>query len=301
MAPRTGVCIVAPPEDGVEARNRITLEQKRWVDSIRKLAEGQGREVAIFRTILRVVDVRGQENRRLFILDPWEADRLYRTLHRGFAGVFQTGQARVLVRPTHAVETSNSTPLRRVVEHKAFFAQFDGTTAASDLFAEFEEWSSDVHCESHRDCRLLPLHMFSPKRDWKRLSTQAERDDFERVHGVPSQLVDARSRYWNQTTAWHGNDSLTVANRPLPTGFHWDVEAGGHTSRMSSLTATWRFDDGAYLNVSPDGYVRAGQSVGVTAVMEDEAPRPPKPQQAKPSKRERARLKRERQLANKKR
>ena len=271
------------------------------MEAVRKLATDRGEEVLIFRTVLRTVTVKGQENRRLFVLNPWEADRLYRAVHRGFDAVFQAGQARVLVRPTRPVESSNSRTLRRVVEHKAFFAQFDGITPASDLFVEFDGWSSEAHCESHRDCRVLPLHMFSPTRDWKGLSTQSERDEFERTHGGPAHLIDVKSRRWKQTTVWHGNDSLIVAHHSLPTGFHWDVVSEGNTSRMSSLTATWRFEGSAYLNVSPDGYVRSGQSTGITAVMEEEAPRPPKPTEVKPSKRERARLKRARQLANKKR
>lgn len=296
-----GVCIVAPPDKGREPRDRITQEQRQWVESVRQLAMDRGEDVLIFRTILQSVTVRGQVDRRLFVLNPWEAERLYRAVHRGFDAVFQAGQARVLLRPTGAIEASNTTSLRNVVAHKAFFVQFDGLTSPSDVFIEFDAWSRETHCESHRDCRVLPMHMFSPGRDWKRLSTRAERDAFERTHGTPTRLVDAKARHWNQTTAWHGKDSLTVANRSLPTGFHWDVVSDGNTSRMSSLTATWRFERGSYLNVSPDGHVRAGQSKGITAVKEDEAPRPARPAQVKTSKRERERLKRARQLANNRR
>lgn len=283
MAVSQGLCIVAPPESG-EVRDRISPEQRQWVSDLRLLAQEREQEVAIFRTVLRTSRQRGQTGRRFFVLDPWEADRLYRLVHRGYDAVFQTGQARVLLNPTKMLETSNSRPLAQVVNHKAFFVQFDGITSASDTFETFDDWSKRAHCDSRRDCRVLPLHMFAPSRDWGALEAKDDRDAFEKSHGRPLQLKDEKARHWKQTNAWHGNDTLTIAKFELPTGFHWDVQSPNHTSRMSSLTAAWRFDSGAYVNVSPDGHVRGGQSKGVSAVKEGEAPRPVLPETPKAKK-----------------
>ncbi|WP_426181841.1 hypothetical protein [Microbacterium sp. TWP3-1-2b2] len=296
MTEQDGICIVCPPAGG-NPTDRITPEQQRWVDDVRKSANDRDLEVKIFRTVVRRSNVKGQKERRFNLLDPWEADRLYRLVHRGFDAVFQAGSARVLLNPIKALETSNSVPLSQVVRHKSFFAQLDGITPAADTFAAFDAWSEVAHCDSHRDCRVLPLHMFSPRRDWEALTTTAERKLFERAHGIPTRLVDEKARRWNQTTAWHGNDSLAVAKYGLPTGFHWDVTGVHNTSRLSSLTSTWQFKGEAYLNVSPDGFIRAGQSKGITAMMEGEAPRPAPSAPNKPSKRERNRARRERQLA----
>lgn len=300
MTQQQGICIVAPPADG-EANRRVTSAQTAWVDALRRASEARGETATVFRTVFRRSDVRGQPNRSFYVLDPWEAHRLYKAVHQGSDAVFQAGQARVLLDPTKPLESSNSVALMRIVQHKAFFAQFDGATEPDTTFAHLDTWREVNHCESHRDSRVLPLHMFSPSTDWGALETADDRRRFEDVHGGPTHLVDEDSRSWNQTTAWHGNDTLRVGGFALPTGFHWDVTAAKNLSRLASLTATWRFEGRAYLNVSPDGHVRAGQSKGITAVCEGEAPRPAPPAVTKPSKRERERQRRLRQLANRRR
>lgn len=284
-----GICIVAPP-DGA-----ITSQQRGWLEAIRKLAVDRGLEVDIFRTIPRVSRQKGEIGRKFSILDPWEADRLYRSLHLGRNAVFQTGKAQVLLNPTGAYESSNVVSFARLVRHKVFFVQFDGLTPPTDVLAEYDSWSLESHCDSHRDCRVLPLHMFSPRSNLD-LSSEKGRKEFELVHGSPSRLKDEKSRSWNQTPAWHGTDSLTVAGCALPTGFHWDVEAARNVSRMNSLTAVWRFDRGAYVNVSPNGHIRGGQSKGVSAVKVDEAPRPAPPEPQKLSNRQ---ARREKEVARK--
>lgn len=269
-----GVCIVAPSEKG-EQGDVITTDQRQWVTDLRALAQERKADVKIFRTVFRTSNQKGEKGRRFSVLDPWEAERLYRLTHRGYSAVFQTGSARILKDPTKLLESSNTMTLKNLMQHKVFFSQFDGFTAAADSFDVYDEWTANVRCENHRDCRALPLHMFAPNRDWGTLAERSSRNGFEQVHGKPLHLKDERSRPWKQATARHGNDTLTVANYELPTGFHWDVEASQNRSRMSSLTDAWRFDSGAYLNISPDGHARGGQSSGVSAVKEGQAPRPP--------------------------
>lgn len=280
-----GICIVAPPEN-TDADSSITSEQREWLEGVRELAIARDLKVEIFRTVPRVSRNKGEPNRKFSILEPWEADRLYRFLHRSYDAVFQTGKAQVLLNPTGEYHSSNVISLARVVRHKVFFAQFDGFTPPSEVLLEYDVWRSEGNCDSHRDCRVLPLHMFSPRRDWLDLRSEENRKAFELAHGVPSQLKDEKSRPWNQTAVRHGNDSLIIAGFTLPTGFHWDVEAAPNVSQLSSLTANWRFSKGAYVNVSPDGHVRSGQSKGVTAVKVDEAPRPAPPEPPKRSNRE---------------
>ncbi|PYY34459.1 hypothetical protein [Curtobacterium sp. MCPF17_046] len=255
----------------------------------------------IFRTVFRRSAVRNDSGRSFHVLDPWEADRFYRDIHRGYDAVFQAGQARISLQPTKPLESSHLIPVSRLVRPKAFFVQFDGFTPPADSFEDFDSWAAAVDCGTHRDCRVLPHHMFSPSTDWQALETEDQRQAFEAAHGGPTHLHDEKSRPWNQTNAWHGNDTLEVARFDLPTGFHWDVVSARNTSRMSSLTSAWRFDGKAYLNISPDGFIRAGQSKGATATKEDEAPRPAPPEPATPSKRERDRARRERQRAQRRR
>lgn len=295
-----GICIIAPPRGGA-AEHRISPAQAAWVEVIRARAGERGERVEIFRTVFRQATVRGQQGRSFCLLDPWEADRLYRQIHRGYDAVFQAGQARVLLNPARQLESSNVIAVSRLVRPKAFFVQFDGFTPATESFESFDAWVAAADCTTHRDCRVLPLHMFSPDKDWEALDTPPQRHVFESAHGSPTHLHDDKSRPWSQTTAWHGNDNLAVVRHDLPTGFHWDVGSARNTSRLSSLTSTWRFEGRAYLNVSPDGFIRAGQSKGITAVKEDEAPRPAPAEPAKLSRRERERARRERQLKKRRR
>ncbi|HEY0119965.1 MAG TPA: hypothetical protein VGC04_14415, partial [Cellulomonas sp.] len=153
----------------------------------------------------------------------------------------------------------------------------DGSTLPAELYLEFDEWLKETHVESHRDARVLPLHMFAPRRDWPDLASPGGLDAFERAHGGPSRLSDEASRLWKQPNGLHGNDVLVVANHELPMGYHWDVGAAQTVSHLSSLVERWKFERGSYANVSPDGYVRGGQSSAESARRDGVAPRPPAP------------------------
>lgn len=275
-----GVCIVAPPKSGPGG---CTGAQREWIETVRRLAEDRSQKVTVFRTVMRTSQRRSESGRRIPLLDPWEADRLYKLVHRGHGAVFQAGSARVLLDPLHEISTVNSVALARLVRYKAFFRVFDGITPVSDLFQEFDSWMAGRHIDSHRDCRVLPLHMFSPGRDWD-LTPAAGRDEFSRVHGKAGSLVDEKARPWKQPNGKHGQEALLIANHPLPQGYHWDVNATRTTSRLVSLVERWKFVPGSYANVSPDGHIRGGQSSGVSATREGAAPRPPEPKVEQPSK-----------------
>jgi len=272
--PNVEVCIVAPPRSGTDGCSPLQLE---WIDKIRRLAEDRSQKISVFRTVTRTSERRDESRRRIRVLDPWEADRLYKLIHRGHGAVFLAGGARVLVDPLEPVSSANSVALSRVIRYKAFFRTFDGSTPVSDLFQEFDAWLESEHVESHRDCRVLPMHMFSPSRDWDGLDPASGRDEFARVHGKAGSLVDEKDRPWKQPSAYHGQEALHVANHPLPQGYHWDVNAARTMSRLASLVERWKFAPGSYANVSPDGHVRGGQSSGVSASRDGMAPRPPEP------------------------
>ena len=57
--------------------------------------------------------------------------------------------------------------------------------------------------------RCLPLHTFSPFRDWPKLATN--QDDFERLHGKSGARLDERRRRWEKDKSAHGNDIDVVA------------------------------------------------------------------------------------------
>ncbi|MCI2956354.1 hypothetical protein MN032_01510 [Agromyces atrinae] len=278
-----GVCIVAPPTTGVQGEG-CTLRQQEWITTLRRLAEIDGHEVKVFRTVPRTSQRNDESGRRLFMLDPWEAERLYKLIHRGHFAVFQAGQARVQLDPLKPLSSVNTIALARLVRYKAYFAQFDGSTAPADWLAEFVAWANETHVDTHRDCRVLPLHMFAPHRDWPDLAPPTGRDEFALAHGGPSHLSDEESRAWKQPNAMHGQEALLVANHVLPSGFHWDVNAAATPSRLASLIERWKFDKGAYANVSPDGHIRGGQGSGVSASREGTAARPPEPEPARASK-----------------
>lgn len=282
-----GVCIVAPPDrgrPGSEPWEYCTPAQREWVGSVRRQAEERGYQVSVFRTVPRTSRRRDEANRRLLLVDPWEADRLYRLLHRSSVAVFQAGRARVLLDPLKEVSTANSIALARLVRYKSYFAQFDGSTPPANLFLEFDKWAGKTHVEGQRDCRVLPLHMFAPRRDWPGLTPMSGRREFEQVHGKPAHLSDEDSRAWKQPSALHGKESLVVANFALQAGFHWDVSAARTRSRIASLVERWKFEPGSYANVSPDGHIRGGQRSGVSASREGQAPRPAEPESVRPSK-----------------
>ncbi len=258
----------------------MTQAQSEWFRELNDLAEKREYKVTIFRTVLRASKRKGESGRRLSVLDPWEADRLYKLIHRGQFAVFQCGSARVQLNPLNILSSATSTSLERVVRYKAYFAQFDGSTGPEALFKQFDDWRDTVHIETHRDCRVLPLHMFAPKRDWTELEPIDGRAEFEKVHGRPSQLQDEAARPWKQPSALHGRDSLFIANFVLPQGFHWDVDAAVNESRLASLVELWKFPPGSYANVSPDGHIRGGQRSGVSARREGAAPRPPESEQS---------------------
>ena len=268
----TGICIVAPPARGE------TEAQSTWIQDLRSGADEHGWKVTIFRTVQRASERRNESGRKLSILEPWEASRLYKLIHREHAAVFQVGSARIRLDPVGELSSETTVALARVVRYKAYFSQFDGSTAPETRLQEFTEWLGAVHIEAHRDCRVLPLHIFAPQRDWPGLDPIEGREEFERTHGKPTKLIDHGSRPWKQPNAMHGQESLIVANFALPQGFHWDVAAAANPSRLNSLTERWSFPPGSYATVSPDGHVRGGQSSGVSARRVDVAPRPPLPE-----------------------
>lgn len=269
MKPR-GICIVAPPEA------TETQAQSAWINALRVEARRREQEVKMFRTVQRVSERRDEPKRKLSILEPWEADRLYKLIHRGNYAVFQAGGARVRLDPVGELSSATTVALATVVRYKVYFAQFDGSTAPKAYFQQFDDWMDTVHIDTPRDFRVLPLHMFAPQRDWSGLTPLEDREVFERLHGKPTKLIDQDARSWRQPNALHGREELVVANYDLPKGFHWDVSAAANPSRLTSLIERWSFPPGSYANVSPDGHIRGGQSSGVSARREGTAPRPPK-------------------------
>ena len=152
-------------------------------------------------------------------------------------------------------------------------------------------------CRGDRDPRCLPLVAFSAKDDWA-LDTPDGVHRFQTAHGRPAGLRDDKDREWRRPSAGalHGQTVLTVAQKALPRGFHWDVLNPGQSSSLYAINEIWTFPRSSYANISPDATIRAGQSSAVSAritfaaekpspILDQAAARPPSSPQPKQGRR----------------
>jgi hypothetical protein len=179
---------------------------------------------------------------------------LYREAHFAKLTVFTLRSpviAALKERPVHKLNPTLGTLLR----YKAYFSVISGATFDA-IFASAVAWCTGVHCDGLNDPRILPLHAFSPGVVCE-LDSNDARTAFERRHRLHGERHDSDRRAWTRGPA-HGSADHTVAGFALPTGFHWDVQAGTRSSTFWSGDSEWRIERNGHLNVAADASVRQG-------------------------------------------
>lgn len=272
------IFIVAPPLPGrtkVPAGVSIAADEAR--KSLQRSAENLGWTVVTRRSVsYRARD--GDNGGRPFeVLEPWDAHDLYRFLHRRPTAVVQIGDPVVCMNPQDAPSDKNTWTLERFTRYKSYFARLGRSRTEAELSAilrSFVEWIADCSCEGERDSRILPLHAFSPTRDWALLNDQKGAAAFEDVHGGPTSRADDLGRAWKAASDLHGQDELVISGTRLRAGFHWDVKTDHREGRLFTSAEVWKFTSNSYCNVYPDASVRQGQRSGLRAKRVFAAQRP---------------------------
>jgi hypothetical protein len=204
-----------------------------------------------------------------WMLAPGDAGRIYRRAHRARVVVLVLGRSHVAIDPRHHQRPRPSTtwPLPRFLRYKTRVVISAPDTDWDELLPQLENaalWVEDVHIESEHDARCLPLSSFSPDAA-EDLDDSAARSVFERHHGRSSKRVDSGDNPWELNPRdFHGHETLQVAGRELPRGFHWDVRPGGRSPmHFTSVEGVWQVPRRAYLNVYPDAHPRPRKGGGV--------------------------------------
>lgn len=198
---------------------------------------------------------------RLPYLSNEAADTLYSHLHRARVAVVSLQRPRgrgphILRSPPTGgslVGRDDYVSLREMSRHKGFFVRLRWDGSPTSWFNAFAGWAGRVHNQGHRDPRSLPLHVFHPQQVRSRDLLHAQGQvDFRQTYGAPQHRNDDRDRSWQDTKVWHGQTELQVAGQPLPTGFHWDVQASN--VRLETFRSVWLVLK--YANVTPDGHLQ---------------------------------------------
>ncbi|MEO7193839.1 MAG: hypothetical protein ABIZ05_03320 [Pseudonocardiaceae bacterium] len=209
-------------------------------------------------------------------MEPQDAGDLYQLTHRSPTVVIQIGQPTVLLNVRAKPAERNTISLERFVRYKTFFRRLGREGAKIDVphfLNGFHDWRQNRTCDGERDARCIPLHVFSPSREWEDLHNLEGVRIFESIHGRANSRTDYQDRDWNLPSALHGQQ-ITVAGATLRSGFHWDVVSPRNDGRLYTSTEIWRFSRGSYCNVYPDAVVRQGQRKGDCAKLVYEAQRP---------------------------
>jgi hypothetical protein len=248
------VFLILPPLTEATAQQEIVRL------SFLRDAERHGWQVRTRRTKRFRVSGGREQGRHYDLMEPWDAHELYQVAHKNRVGVFLMGSARVLLDPTARLSKRNSVALDGFVRYKAFFGRLNTRDNPQPEMHSFKVWMSSPSCSGERDARCLPLHVFSPNRDWLNLHDTAVIQSFDGSHGPAALRTDHSGHTWVPAKALHGHDVLLVAGTELRAGFHWDVEASRTAARLTTSIEVWKFARTAYCNVYPNATVRNGQS-----------------------------------------
>lgn len=208
-------------------------------------------------------EVKGVNGRSKQVLAPSDLRKLYVRCHRAYVWIFATAGMHVRLDPAvRSLERKNVGSLEQVVRYKAvdYFIVSRGEEVSRYLSLLLQE--RDRLVEGPQDPRCLPLHAFSPQNafdlaeeEGRRRFTSLHRKKSSRKRGTS--LFDVAGREWQVADAMHSADTLHVGGCYLPTGFHWDVQTGRKRTVFVNGWERWETSNGAYLNVHPDGHVRA--------------------------------------------
>lgn len=243
----TPECFLVRPE-------RLGAEQQEWLAESRTKATEAGFFIKTLKT--RSLPVLPDKGRRMNVLDPKDAARLYRRLHVAPTLVVSVGSALVSTDPTRDPPNRRaSRTLEEFVTYKAAFALVRSCEDVEAAFDEVELWAQAVNCEGQGDPRVLPLHVFDKGSLALDLSSPSGMKEFRRRFGSANDREDDSGRRWERGVP-HGREALRVAGCELPAGTHWDVSSTGGSFRLLSASEVWKVNAPGYLNVYPDEHVR---------------------------------------------
>jgi hypothetical protein len=190
------------------------------------------------------------------VLDPLDASNMYRDMHRASTIVCAFASALVSRDPSREPPNRNmARTLEEFVAYKAAYGLIRGAGEVSELFDEFEDWRTGVHCSGPADPRALPLHVFDPGAKALDLSREGDARRFAQRFGRSSRRQDDSGRIWQSGVA-HGQEALRVSGLELPAGTHWDVSVWRDSTRVANAREVWKVARGSYVNVYPDEHIR---------------------------------------------
>ncbi len=264
--------VVPPSKDATSEQEEARLTLQRWAE------HNKWQPTKTRRTITHQINIGSNTGRRPQVMKPHDADDLYRAIHRLPTAVIQIGQPTVLLNPQGEPSDRNLISLERFVRYKAFFRMLGRAETGMDtesLLGGFQNWRQHCACDGERDARCIPLHIFSPHREWENLHEAWGVKSFESHHGKAGSRVDDKDRSWKPSKKSRSDrETVIIAGTALDPTFHWDVNSPDSGGRLCTSTQVWRFRADSYCNVYPNATVRPGQSQGISAKLVYEAPRP---------------------------
>jgi len=247
--------VLHPSDSDYEKRLRTTLGQK---------AADLGVKLITRRSRSRRMSVEGNRARPINILEPVDANELYRDLSINKCYVLSRGSVFVLHDPRRDPPTKRDClPLQNFVHHRAVYRTLqDGVDIGAELRTMMTEAPSD--CTSYRDPRILPLHVFDKKADGSRLNTEDGRSAFHRKYARSGGWQSEATGTWTPAHpgARHGTgpsgEALRIWNFTLPIGYHWDTHAGRQRRTIAATASVWKVEQRGYVNIYPDSHIRSG-------------------------------------------
>ena len=240
--------------------------EKRLRNTLKREAAELGVELITRRTRSRRMSAEGAGARRINILEPADANELYRDLSLRKCYVLSRGSVFVLYDPRRDPPAKRDCfPLQRFVEHKAVYRTFeDGVDAAAEL-RRMMATGMPSDCVSYHDPRVLPLHVFDRKADGSKLDTEDGRSAFHWTYAIRGSWLSAVTGTWRPAAAGarHGlagpsGEALRVWDFMLPMGYHWDANAGRQRRTIVATACVWRVEQRGYVNIYPDSHIRSG-------------------------------------------
>lgn len=208
----------------------------------------------------------GNGTRPINILEPADANELYRDLSHRKCYVLSRGSVFVLRDPRRDPPTKRDClPLQHFVQYKAAYRTLeDGRDPVADLGSLMAiEPPSD--CVDHHDPRVLPLHVFDKDATGIGLAAEEGRRAFRAAYGSGGNWMSSSTGTWSPASpgARHGlegssGSSLWVWDYLVPPGFHWDTSAGRVRRTVIAASSVWRVEPRGYVNIYPNAHIRAG-------------------------------------------
>lgn len=200
----------------------------------------------------------GTGSRPAVVLEPIDAHAIYLEAHRNFVAVVQIAAVGVLKNPENRATPRNTMTLEKFVRYKACFIVASPEHSTDDIVRVAEDWIEVVRCAGDSDPRCLPLHVFSPDRDWVGLESSTVA--FDDHHGIGNRRTDSVGRRWPKDLSHHGLQVDVVAGHSMQQGFHWDAQALRNESFVYNAQEVWEIREDGHLNIYPDSHMRRGKN-----------------------------------------